>query len=157
MKTTSHYKHKDWLASIVSVVTIVGAIAGAFIFLDKTRDEAIENNRKNIARTWTNEGDISSQETRFIDLMLENYDGDIIGTLTSPSLAYPLDVHIDIGWFSSELTIIKLNDRTVSTVATVNLKITGNNNRLEWNANSSSLPEYLPITSKLWPKQVLTH
>ena len=151
MKVTGDWQLKDWLEAGAYAVAILGAIAGAAVFLSSARSDAIEKNRAALARAWTNEGDVLSNETKFVDLILENEDGDIIGTLTSPRLDQPLDIHADVGWFSSTLTIKQLRGRSIATVATVQVKVVGNNNRLAWQATTLQLPEYLPRSTKLWP------
>lgn len=155
MVVTRNWKLKDWLEAGSYVVVILGALAGAYIFLANLRAGAIEANRIAITRAWTNEGDVTSQETKFIDLVLENHDGDIIGTLTSPRINHPLDVHVNVGWFSSDLIIVQLHNRTVNTMAKVNLKVSGNNNRIEWDAPLDFLPEFLPRKTVLWPRPIL--
>ena len=75
---------KDWLEATTYIIAVVGAVAGSIVFLVNARKTSIETTRKDIVRAWTNEGDILSKETAFIDLKLENSDGDIIGTLESP-------------------------------------------------------------------------
>lgn len=157
MKATTDWTLKDWLEVCAYIAAIVGGIAGGSIFLANAREDAISNSRAALVQHWTNEGDVSSNEKKFIDLALENIDGDVIGTLTSPKLTTPLDVHVDIGWFSSKLTVKQLQARTVSTVATIRLKITGNQNRLSWSVISSSLPDYLPQSTTLWPHPVASN
>lgn len=145
---------KDWLEAAAYTVAIVGAIAGSIVFLANARKSSIETTRKDIVRTWTNEGDILSKETAFIDLKLENSDGDIIGTLESPRLDNPLDVSVDIGWGSSTLTVTELRGRSLIHVATVKIEVVGNHNRLKWRVTSPNVPSYLPRSSELWPNPV---
>ena len=155
MEATSNWKLKDWLEAGAYAVAILGALAGAYIFLANERAEAIEVNRISITRAWTNEGDVTGEETKFIDLVLENHNGDIIGTLTSPRINHPLDVHVNVGWFSSDLIITQFHNRTVNVIAEVNLKVSGNNNRIEWNTPSGTLPNFLPRKTVLWPRPIL--
>lgn len=145
---------KDWLESAAYAVAVLAAVAGAIIFLANNRRAAIEATRKELARAWTNEGDVTSQETAFIDLQLENHDGDIIGTLHSPRREHPLEVHADIGWRSTELTISELRGRSLSYVATVQVQVAGNQNRLQWRVTSVGAPSYLPASTELWPNQL---
>ncbi len=142
---------KDWIEAVAYTVAILGAIAGAIIFLANARNESIKTSRSDIVRNWTNEGDILSKETAFIDLDLENSDGDIIGTLKSPRLDQPLDVHVDVGWGSNKLVISQLRGRSVVQIATAKIQVTGNHNRLQWHISSSDAPEFLPRSTELWP------
>jgi hypothetical protein len=151
MKATRNWKLKDWLEAGAYAVAILGALAGALLFLGNARSNAIDKNRSTLVRAWTNEGDVLSKETRFIDLVLEDHDGDVIGTIASPRLDQPLDVHADVGWFSTKLTITQLRGRVIAPVATVQVKITGNDNRLSWQAIDFQVPEYLPRATTLWP------
>jgi len=151
MEAISDWKLKDWLEAAAYTVAILGAIAGAAIFVVNARANAIEANRTVLTRAWTNEGDILATDTKFVDLLLENHDGDIIGTLNSPSLDQPLDVSVDVGWFYSTLSITQLQGRTIAPIATVKLKIAGNDNRLLWQSETLQLPDYLPKSTSLWP------
>src|SRR5690606_9716840 len=112
--------------------------------------DAIETTHEALVRTWTNEGDILATETRFVTLALQDYEGDVIGTLTGPGFDETLDVRADIGWFNSSLELTQLRGRTVSPVATVKVKISGNDNRLEWQLEGNE-PAYLPESATLWP------
>ena len=118
------------------------------------RNEAISNTRKEIARAWTNEGDISSKETRFITLELENKDGDLIGSLSTNANDRPLEVHADVGWFSTRIHISLLQGRNVISVATANVTLTGNNNRLEWKLSGDQGADVVPRETVLWPSNV---
>ncbi len=151
MKATRNWKLKDWLESSAYAVGILGALAGALVFLSNTRSSAIDKNRSTLVRKWTNEGDVLSKEAKYIDLTLEDQDGDVVGTIVSPRLGEPLDVHADIGWFSSKLTITQFRGRTIAPVATVQVKIIDNDNRLSWQVVGLRVPEYLPRATTLWP------
>lgn len=151
MEAISDWKLKDWLEAAAYTVTILGAIAGAAIFLVSARADAIEANRTVLTRAWTNEGDITAKDTKFVDLQLVNHDGDIIGTLSSPTLDQPLDVSVDVGWLYSTLSITQLQGQTIATIATAKLKIAGNHNRLLWQSETLRLPDYLPRSTSLWP------
>lgn len=142
---------KDWLEASAYAVAIVGAIAGALIFTLNSRKASIENTRKEIARTWTNEGDISSNEAKFVTLTLQDHDGDLIGSLESPQLDHPLEVHAVVGWRSTDLVISDLREKGPVHVTTVKVRIMGNNNRLQWRLAESTHPEALPTATTLWP------
>ena len=142
---------KDWLEAGAWIVAILGGLAGAVIYLTKAHAASIEENRKILTREWTNEGDVTAKNTRYVSVRLENHDGDLIGTLESPSLQQPLEVHADVGWRSTTLRISQLRGNSVESVATVQVRITGNNNRLSWAVTSLSRPPYLPPRTVLWP------
>lgn len=149
-----HWTLKDWLEAAAYAVAIIGALAGGILFLTNARKNSIDTTRKDIVRSWTNEGDILSKETHFIDLKLENSDGDIIGTLQSLRLDKPLDVNVDVGWRSSTLNVTELRGRSLVHVATVKIEVVGNHNRLKWLVTSSQVPSYLPRSSELWPNPI---
>jgi hypothetical protein len=142
---------KDWLEASAWVVAILGGIAGAFIYLGKARAAAIEEDRKVLAREWTNEGDVTGKDTRFVRLRLEDLQGDLIGTLEAPSVGPPLEVHADVGWRSTTLSISQLRGNSIEPVATIEVRVTGNKNRLSWVVTSLARPSYLPPRTVLWP------
>lgn len=130
---------------------IVGALLSGFIFMIHSRQNAIDEMRNNLALTWTNEGDISSGETDFIDLSLVLEHGDLFGTLSSPQTDDVFEVHVEPGWFSASATVSHLQGRNLVPIASVKLKLTGNKNRLEWMVESSSPPQFIPRQTLLWP------
>ena len=154
MEALADWRLKDWLEAITYIATILAAIAGSTLFLINMRSNAIEANHAVLARAWTNEGDMLSTHIKFVDLLLENSDGDIIGTINSPHLDQPLDASVDVGWFSSTLSIKQLQGRSITTVATIKLKISGNENRLSWQSETVQLPDYLPRSTLLWPHRL---
>jgi hypothetical protein len=151
MEATRTWTLKDWLQAGANLVIIVGGITGGAWFVNNARTETIAANRQAIVRAWTNEGDILSTETRFVALNLQDYDGDIIGSLSGPGFDDTLDVQADIGWFSSTLTLTQLRGRSVVPVASVRVKLTGNDNRLSWQVMGGQAPAYLPSATTLWP------
>ena len=154
MEAIADWKLKDWLEAVAYAVAILGAIAGAALFLSNWRSNAIQENRAALARAWTNEGDVTSSETKFVDLVLESHEGDLIGTLSSPRLNQPLDVSAEVGLFSTTLTLTELRGRAPVKVATVSVKVKGNNNRLLWRLTPFKSPDYLPRSTELWPHSV---
>lgn len=152
----ANWNLKDWLEAGTYAVAIVGAVAGGMIFVVNSRLTSIEETRRLLTRTWTNEGDISSKETRYVTIKLEDYDGDLIGSLWSPLLDRPLEVHINVGWRTNELCISELIGRFCMPVATIQVRVTGNKNRLSWEVSSAECPSYLPPFTVLWPEYVGT-
>jgi len=145
---------REWLEGLAYLVAILGGIAAAFLYFQGARKEAISVARKEIARAWTNEGDITSTETRFITLELEDKSGDLIGSLSTNAYDRPLEVHADVGWFSTRLDISELRGRNVVSIATAKVTLTGNNNRLEWRLTERQGTEVLPKKTVLWPSEV---
>lgn len=145
---------KDWLEALAYLAAIVGGLSAAVVYFYGVRNEAISVVRKEIARAWTNEGDITSKETRFITLELENKDGDLIGSLSTNAQNRPLEVHADVGWFSTQISISMLQGRSVIPVAVAKVSLTGNNNRLEWSLVGNQGAEILPRQTVLWPSEV---
>lgn len=150
----SEWSFKDWLEALAYTVAIVGGIAGSFIYLNNARKESIATIRKEIARPWTNEGDIASTEVIFITVDLKNVDGDIVGSLSTTAYDRSLEVHAEIGWFTTILEISELRGRSVSPIAKVKVKLTGNNNRLDWERIGNQKVEILPKHTTLWPSAV---
>jgi len=142
---------KDWLETAAYLVAIVGGISAAVVYFQGVRKESISVTRKEIVRTWTNEGDISSKETRYITLELENKDGELIGSLSTNTRKKSLDVHAQVGWFSTELTFFDLQGRNVVSVASAKVSLEGNNNRMEWSLSENATGEDLPQQTVLWP------
>lgn len=142
---------KDWLEALAYAVAIVGGIAASIIYFKNIRHESIVTTSKEIVRAWTNEGDITSKEFRFITLELDNLDGDIIGSLSTNASNRILEVHADVGWFSTILNISELQGRNVIPIAKVKIKLTGNNNRLEWSLIGNPGANLLPKETILWP------
>ncbi|MDI5985352.1 hypothetical protein QLQ85_11165 [Halomonas sp. M4R5S39] len=145
---------KDGLEALAYLVGIVGGLSAAFIYFQGVREESISVTRKEIARAWTNEGGMSSNETFFVTLELENSEGDLIGSLATSQDPHPLEVHADIGWFSTKVHVSRLLNRSVIPVAKVNLELTGNNNRLEWTLVGTEGSAILPKKTVLWPSPV---
>ena len=141
---------------VASVVAIIGAMSGGAIFLIKARSDAIRHTRELIVRTWTNEGDVSSTETHFIDLELQNSDGEIIGSLRGPQFDATFDVSVDVGWHSSTVSIVQLHSRSIAEIARAKVVLTGNDNRLELKITSSNAPAYFPQSTTLWPLPAVT-
>lgn len=142
---------KDWLEAGAYAVAIVSALSGAIGYGFSERKKRIANNRKIIARGWTNEGAINGGETHYITLKLKSYDGDIIGSLESPSLDRPLELHATVGWRSTELRISELRGRSLLPVGIVRVEIQGNENRLRWTLVSDEGGNVLPRSTTLWP------
>lgn len=141
---------KDFLESMAYASAIVGAVASAVVYVARCRKRAIESTRKEIVRSWTNEGDVCSEETTFVQLNLENHDGDIIGQLVSPSLSRSLEVHCEVRWWSTKLDIFELRGRQLIPVTSVRVRFTGNNNRLRWRRSGTCVFEILPLSTTLW-------
>jgi hypothetical protein len=142
---------KDSLEAASYVVAVAGAITGAIIFIVNAYRKAVSHLRQQLIRAWTNEGDVTATDTRFIDLTLEDHDGDIVGTLESPSIHEPFSVNADVGWRSADLRISALSGRNVVHVATARVRLSGNDNRLRWRIVKGTPPTYIPDVTVLWP------
>ena len=149
MNEFSRWNVNDALQAAANVVIIVGGIGVGLWTLNNARSDAIADNRAALVQVWTNEGDILATETRFITLELQDYSGDLIGTLRGPGFDATFDVQVDVGWRSSELHITELRGRSAQPVGTVKVKLLGNHNRLQWELDDSS-PDYLPRSTALW-------
>ena len=123
-------------------------------FIIKHRRESIASLKSALIRTWTNEGDVTSEEEQFVTLEVEDHDGDLIGTVNFSSETRPFDAQIEVGWGKALLHITGLVRRTVYPVATVRLKLTGNRNRLAWKLESKQVELLIPARTLLWPGTV---
>lgn len=142
------------LEALAYIVAIVGGIAGAIIYLHGVRKSSIESTIQIIARAWTNEGDISSTESKFVTLELKNIDGDLVGSISTSAQANTLEAHATVGWLSTELQVSELLGRNVVPIGTAKLKLIGNRNRLKWSFNGKKESALLPKDTLLWPCSV---
>jgi len=137
--------------AIGKVTTIFGFVGSIFGFI-KYKEKAINKNKNTIAKNWTNEGDVTSLEYRFVSLEIQNTHGEIYGQIFFVDKTRPLECHVDVGWFSSKLHISELNKATLTPIAEINLKINSDRNRLHWKLVSKRSAEYLfPYETDLWP------
>ena len=137
-----------------SSIAIVGGVVGIIFFVWRWRKHSIESLRNALGLVWTNEGDIHSQETNFIDLSLKLEHGDLFGSLSSPQTDDIFDVHVTPGWFSAKASITLLRGRSSMPVAEVTLTLKENPNRLRWEINTRDAPPFLPRKSELWPSPI---
>lgn len=142
---------KENLELLALILSIVSPIIVGVWFIWKKRQSAILENYKTLAQVWTNEGDISSKETKYITLKLTLENGELYGSLESPRLERNYEAHVYPGWFSSKLEISELLGRNLIPKATIKIKITGNRSRLKWNAQKLKDVDVLPQNTILWP------
>lgn len=141
----------QWLESLSYAVVVLGAIAGAVIFLVRWRAAAIDSKRRSIVRSWTNEGDIHSTDKIFITLELKDVDGDLIGSIVTSTQDRPLEAHASIGCFRSKVDVSLLLGRNLLPIGTATLVLAGNGNRLKWRFSKKSDEAELPEKTVLWP------
>lgn len=141
----------EWIVRIGSLVALIGTLCGGAIYVLDKRATSIAHAREKLVGEWTNEGDITSNNYKYITLKLHDSYGDIIGTLELPTLDESLDVHVDVGWLSSTLSVVQLRGRSVDELANVSVKLTGNQNRIEWTVKGVPNLEGLPSRTTLWP------
>lgn len=110
--------------------------------------------RENIVRAWTNEGDISSNERKFVTLDLALKDGDVYGTLSLNTEERLLGAHVGIGWGRATLQVSRFRSRGLQPIATVRLRLSGNRNRLKWKVVKEEEKGVLPAKTLLWPSVV---
>ena len=94
-----------WLEGLAYLTAIVGGCAAALHFIIKHRSESIASLKSALVRTWTNEGDITSDEEQFVTLEVEDHDGDLIGSVSFTSEPGTFDAHIEVGWGKALLQI----------------------------------------------------
>lgn len=141
----------EFLQAGDSAFAIIGGLFAAALFVWKWRSSAIQSAYRDLALTWTNEGDIGGSGGPYISLALQCVHGELYGTLTSPQFDESYDAHIQPGWFSSTANISLLRGRSVEEIAKFKLRLTGNKNRLRWSAKSADPPEFLPRSAEFWP------
>lgn len=144
-------KFPELLQAGDSIIAIAGGILAVIFFVYRWRKNAIDSLRKDLGISWTNEGDLTSIETRFIDLSLKLEHGDLFGSLSSASTNDIFDVHVTPGWFSARASITHLRGRSSFPIAEVKLSLRGNRNRLHWTLESENNPSFLPTKTELWP------
>ena len=140
-----------------AVVGLLGGSAGlmssiyhAFVVKEDREDKL----RNLLGRAWTNEGDITGTEAIFITLDLKLIEGDVVGEMRTSAYERLLEAHLELGWFSSKLTVSELLGRKLMPVAVVRLKLAGNKNRLKWEVVSGNEAAWLPSKTLLWPEPV---
>lgn len=143
-----------WLEALAYLVAVLGSIVGAYLSLCRLRKKRIASVFHIIARAWTNEGDISGNNTVFVTLELVDSDGDLVGSLSSNAHDRVLEADACVGWFSTRLEVTELLGRSRQPVGTAYLKLTGNNNRLRWRCKRQSGAYILPSETVLWPSAV---
>jgi hypothetical protein len=141
----------QWLEGLAYLTAILGGCAAALHFLIKHRRGSIASLKSALIRTWTNEGDITSDEEQYVTLEVEDDNGDLIASVSFSSEPSTFDAHIEVGWGKALLQIKGLVRRTVYPVATVRLTLTGNNNRLAWKLESKQVQMTIPERTLLWP------
>jgi hypothetical protein len=150
----SEWDLSKWLESLAYLAAILGSISACIVFLLRHRRTSIEVIRSTIGRAWTNEGDISSNESILITLDLEDHDGDIIGQISSSAHDRLLEAHVDVGWLTTTLHVSELLGRSALPIGTVTLQLIGNKNRLKWRLKKNAGQEILPTETILWPSSV---
>jgi hypothetical protein len=137
-----------------SSIAIAGGLVGVLYFVWRWRKNSIDSLRKDLGLVWTNEGNIHSSETNFIDLSLKLEHGDLYGSLSSPQSNDIFDVLVTPRWFSAHASITLLRGRSSLPIADVKLTLQGNRNRLRWVLRTKDAPPFLPRESELFPSPI---
>lgn len=137
-----------------SSIAIVGGVLAVIFFVYRWRKNAIDSLRKDLGIVWTNEGDIHSTDTRFVDLSLKLEHGDLFGSLSSSRTNDIFDVHVTPGWFSAHASITHFRGRSSFPIAEVKLSLKENRNRLHWVLKAENGPSFLPTKTELWPSPI---
>ena len=122
----------QWLEASAYLAAIIGAIAGGVVFTLRARRESVDALRKDLARAWTNEGDIHSVMLPFVTLDLALSDGDLFGSLSTSAHDRALEAHVDVAWGRARLHVTELLGRNLVQIGEVSLRLSGNRNRLLW-------------------------
>jgi hypothetical protein len=147
-----HWNLKEWLEALAYLMAVVVPLVTAIVYLLRKRHESIKTLRLDLARSWTNEGDINSEERIFVDLDLCILDGDLVGSLTCTAEEHPLEAHVEVGWGRATLSVSRLIGKSLESLGQVRLKLKGNRNRLHWKLAGKQWSELLPIETTLWPR-----
>lgn len=145
---------KGWITTGASLAAILAAVGTSFLWIKNQRAEAIEQNRSTLANAWTNEGDVTGTDYRFMNICFSNSDGDIIGSMSSPQTEVIYDLAVDVGWQSSTVKILELRGNSIVEIGEASIKVTGNDNRLRWKIRSGGNPKIIPEETILWPSSV---
>jgi hypothetical protein len=140
----------QWLEGFAYFVAITGAISGGILFIIRSRRKSIEQLRQDLAKAWTNEGDISSEETHYITLRLKISDGELIGEIYTNKHDRLLDAHVNVAWGKAKLHVTVMCHRSVY-VGDIMLNLAGNHNRLKWRLIGKKGLDWLPKNTTLWP------
>lgn len=90
----------------------------------------------------------------FITLDLKLEDGDLNGSLTTSRYRRDLEAHVDVGWRKARLRVSELMGRRLGPVGEVELRLTGNRNRLDWKLVGTDGRHRLPKKTLLWPLNI---
>jgi hypothetical protein len=115
----------------------------------RSRRESLKND---LVGSWTNEGDIHSTETNFVDLELTLDDGVLSGTLTASGYESTLDAHVEVGWRSARLRLSHFKGKTAFPFAEVELQLRRNPRNIHWKVLSGDGGVWLPHKTVLWLK-----
>jgi hypothetical protein len=147
----------DWLAISGAFMGLCGGAAGlisAAVHALSIRTEKIDALRTILARAWTNEGDVSSNEAVLITLDLKIQDGDVYGPLQTSTRERLLCANLEAHLRSGTLTVSELRGRSSRTVAVVRLRLKGNRNRVKWTVLSGNAEHWIPDKALLWPSVI---
>lgn len=141
----------NFLETVYYFVAILVPSIGGVYWLYQARLKAIQKLTADLARAWTNEGDVSGTELLFVTLHLKFEDGDLYGSLESNAYNRDLEAHVDAGWGTAKLHVSELMGKALLPVGKVILKLNGKRNRIAWKLVGMEGSDRLPISTTLWP------
>lgn len=145
---------KDWLEALAYVVTILAPIVTGLVFLLRKRTQDLGRLAAEMARAWTNEGDISADEPVLLHLYLQLENGDVYGSLRTSAHDRSFEAQLTVHWHSATLKVSELFGRNLIPVATVRLTLVGNRNRLDWRLGKLHEQYVMPRRTLLWPEKL---
>lgn len=150
----SNMEIPNWLSVSGALIGLCGGAAGLVSGTVRARSYWMDKKaalRKDIAQSWTNQGDITSEETLLIDLDLKMHRGEIYGQLwTNAHSERLLEAHLDVHLSSATLRVSELLGSYLRPVAVVRLRLAGNRNRLKWKVIKGNSENWLPKKTLLW-------
>ena len=137
---------KENLEILTFVMALIVPIVGGLWFIWTRRQSSIQENYQILAKHWSNEGSINSEEPVYVHLKLTLNHGELYGLISSNASGENHDVNVTPGWFSSKLVIRGSYGEGIAVI-----KITGNRNRLQWLSKDVPPGYQLPKCTELWP------
>ena len=138
---------KDQLEIAALLVGVTAPIMGGLWFLWKQRQSSIQNNFTTLAQNWTNEVDLYNRESMYLLMKLRLTGGELIGSIILSESGREFYVYARPGWFYSKIEVIDGN-RPLKGI--VQVRISGNRNRLKWKAKGVASTFPLLKSTVLW-------
>lgn len=144
---------KDILEALAYLVGILATLAGGGHFLIQWLKARREQIRKDLNRSWSNEGLHNPTPAYWHDLDLAEHSGELAGGLTSNKHHKPLNAIVRFGILRTRVDLIETVGMKGYTVAVLDIRLSKNRHQLSWRlltpeAASYILPEATLLASE---------